>query len=458
MTQRVALALLQAEPDAPESPMRRLAVASFCSVMVAVLVVAGFGIWGLVFKGGAQGLEKPGTLIIEAETGTKYGYSAQDHKMIPFLNYASARLAMPGGSVDQRTVSRASLEKYDRGPVTGIVGAPDSLPDAKRLAKAPWSLCVHRADSQSGLPSSVVSLVGGKEVGGQSLSGDQAVVVQGGDQAWLVWNNERMRVSPEGVRLLTNDQPAAVADRWLNGLPEGPPFAAPDIPGRGQSVTGPTGQPAQVGQVYHVGAVAGSPESWYVQLSDGLAGLSQSEANLLLRDPKSQGELSKPVDISAASAAAHPSAVQLHKAGLPQSLPTVVPYDPSVPLCAVYSDTDSLRSDARLTIGGSLPDPHTAAVATPTGGQGALDQVVLSGGGTLAGVLTGSGLQPQSYFLVTDQGIRFPVPSADAVGRLGYSAAAAVPVPGNLLQLLPEGPVLSPEAALVPVPGGGVQR
>jgi hypothetical protein len=123
-----------------------------------------------------------------------------------------------------------------------------------------------------------------------------------------------------------------------------------------------------------------------------------------------------------------------------------------VPLCAVYSGTDGLRTDARLTIGGSLPDPHTAAVGAPTGGQSALDQVVLSGGGTLAGALTGPGRQPQSYFLVTDQGIRFPVPNADAVAKLGYSAAAAVPVPVNLLQLLPKGPVLSPEAALTPVP------
>jgi type VII secretion protein EccB len=452
MTQRVALALLQAEPDAPESPMRRLGVATFSSIMVAVLVTAGFGVWGLIFKGGAQGLEKPGTLIIESETGTKYGYSAQDHKLIPFLNYASARLAMPTDQVDQRTVSRASLAKFVRGPVSGIVGAPDSLPDPKKLAKAPWSLCVDNAASPTGLPTSVVSLIGGEGVGGRSLGSGQAVLVQASGQSWLVWNNQRMRVASAESHLLSNDQPVSVADKWLNGLPQGPDFAAPDIPGRGQTVAGPAGQ-AQVGQVYEVAAVAGSQETWFVQMTDGLAGISQTEAALLLADTRNTGALSKPVQIPASAAASRTSATQVHKDALPQTMPTVTTFDPSQPLCVVYAGTDKLSTDAHLTIGGSLPNPHTQAVAAaPSGPAGGLDQVVLRGGGTLAGALTGPGQRPQSYFLITDQNIRYPIPTADDVAKLGYSAGNAVPVPVNLLQLIPQGPALTAQGALTPVP------
>ena len=38
MTQRVALALLRGEPDIPDQPLRRLNVATFSGVLVAVIV------------------------------------------------------------------------------------------------------------------------------------------------------------------------------------------------------------------------------------------------------------------------------------------------------------------------------------------------------------------------------------------------------------------------------------
>ncbi|TDD65034.1 type VII secretion protein EccB, partial [Actinomadura rubrisoli] len=127
MTQRVALALLQGRPSAAESPLRRTGVGALCGVMVVVLVAAGFGITGLLFKGGARNLERPGVLIIEKETGATYAYSPEDDRLVPFLNYASARLAMPTPQIQRKLVSSKSLAKYARGPLTGIHGAPESL-------------------------------------------------------------------------------------------------------------------------------------------------------------------------------------------------------------------------------------------------------------------------------------------------------------------------------------------
>ena len=65
MTQRAAQALMLGEPDTPELPMRRLNVATFIGIMVAVLVTAGFGIVGLLNPSNANGLGEPGTIIIE---------------------------------------------------------------------------------------------------------------------------------------------------------------------------------------------------------------------------------------------------------------------------------------------------------------------------------------------------------------------------------------------------------
>src|SRR5712671_6404474 len=90
MTQRAALALLQAEPDPPDRPLRRLNVGVFSGVLVAVMVAAVFGVWGLLSPGNAQGLTAPGTLIIDSQTGTSYIW-CQHGKLCPVVNYASAR-------------------------------------------------------------------------------------------------------------------------------------------------------------------------------------------------------------------------------------------------------------------------------------------------------------------------------------------------------------------------------
>ena len=56
MTQRAALALLQAEPDPPDQPLRRLNIGLISSVLVAVIVAAAFGVWGLLAPGHATDL------------------------------------------------------------------------------------------------------------------------------------------------------------------------------------------------------------------------------------------------------------------------------------------------------------------------------------------------------------------------------------------------------------------
>ncbi|MEU5883515.1 type VII secretion protein EccB [Spirillospora sp. NPDC047279] len=423
MTQRVALALLQGKPGAAESPLRRTGVGALCGVMVVVLVAAGFGITGLLFKGGARNLEQPGLVLIEKETGAAYSYSAQQKRLIPFLNYTSARLAMSGTSIQRKLVSSRSLAKYPRGPLTGIPGAPESLPT---VVRAPWSLCV----------SNGVSLIGGRDVGGTPLTDTQAVLVRGGPQSWLIWRNTRMRLSPAAARTLTPAPPTPVDERWLNGLPQGPDYAAPTIPNIGALATGPGGQTASVGQIYKVRAVAGSAERWYVQLPDGLSGISETQAGLLLANATAQEQV-----ITPGAAAASTSSTNLYNRSLPESPPRPAAYDPAAPLCAVYPDRST---SARFTVGGSLP----AAAPTSNG----LDQVILPGGGTFAGTLTAPGRAPQSFSLLTEQGLRHPVPTPDDATKLGYTQDSAAPIPANLLQLFRPGPALTSTAAARPVP------
>ncbi|MDX6356351.1 MAG: hypothetical protein QOF98_3254, partial [Streptomyces sp.] len=78
-----------------------------------------------------------------------------------------------------------------------------------------------------------------------------------------------------------------------------------------------------------------------------------------------------------------------------------------------------------------------------------VDQVsVPPGGGALvkAASADGSAVGDTTY-LVTDTGVKYPVPTAADVQALGYTAADTVRVPTLLLSMLPTGPVLDQAAA-----------
>lgn len=455
MMQRVGLALLQGEPDIAESPMRRLSVAAFSGAMVAVLIGAIFGIMGFLRPGGARGLDQGDTVIIEKETGTKYVYDTNTKRMLPVLNYASAKLAV-GTDKDPRVVSRASLAKFTRGPMIGIPGAPDSLPDPGHLVKKPWSVCVHNGSTTAGGTRSVTSLVAGKSVGGQSLGVNQAVLVDVDHDSYVIWQNLRMHVTvPENqATSVTQVTPAAVSQTWLKPIDQGPDFAPPPVQHRG-TVKPDFGSGARVGQVYQVPGVGGGT-SWYVLLDDGFAPITEPQASLLLAQPetKTLAYQGRPrveaLTTDNATVNSKTSAQSLIKPGSPTTMPHFIRWDGSTPLCSVYAHTDQGSTSAQLSVGGTLP-----AVPATTSGQGAtVDQVVLPpGGAALVGLLPGPNQLNaiNTWSIVNDAGISFPLSSKDTVKKLGYDIAEAAPIPKAVLALIPTGPTLDPKKAQSPV-------
>jgi type VII secretion protein EccB len=459
MMQRIGMALLAGEPDLPEPPTRRLAVSVFAGLMIGVLVVAGFGIWGLLSPGGATGLDAPGTLLIEKETGTKYVYSQQDKKLYPVANYASARLILNTDQVTRRLVSQSSLAKFTRGRPVGILGAPESLPGPGHQVVAPWSVCVHSADNGTGGTRSYASLVVGSGVGGRPLGDGQAVVVHGAGESWVVWRNQRMKLPAAEVRPLSGtDHPTEVSTTWLNAVPSGPDFSPPPVPNRGDLVTGPGGGKASVGTFY-IARTVGGTDRWYVLLRDGIAPIKQTEGVLLQNDPDSQkaykGRPVQPVAVNPAVAAAAPqSTSKASKDGLPDQMPKIDSYDAATPLCVVYANTATGSQDARVALGGAVPTPNADSSTSSGSSAAVVDQVVLpAGDGALLGLLPVPNQLKSisSYSILTDQGLRFAVPSADIAGKLGFDVNKVAPVPANLLHLIPEGPALNPQQAMKPL-------
>ena len=135
------------ETDPQQSPLRRGVGAVFGGVMVAVLVAAGFGIYGILTKVGSDGWKTEGAVVIEKETGASFVYL--QGVLYPTLNFASAKLAgRPSTQVFR--ISSNSLGEVPRGNTIGIPGAPNSLPSVKKRIGLPWTICSLQTTNQSG--------------------------------------------------------------------------------------------------------------------------------------------------------------------------------------------------------------------------------------------------------------------------------------------------------------------
>ncbi|HEY9243860.1 MAG TPA: type VII secretion protein EccB [Streptosporangiaceae bacterium] len=458
MTQRAALALLQAEPDPPDQPLRRLNIGLISSILVAVIVAAAFGVWGLLAPGHAQDLTAPGTLIIDSETGTSY-ILCEHGKLCPVVNYASARLALGTATPAQRTVTQASLAHFTRGPMIGIPGLPEPLPDPDELAGQPWSVCVQTVHNPATLQrTTTTTVVGGRRVGGRPLTGNRALLVAADGTDWVLWQGQRMPV-PRGMQqnvltaLAAAGQPAQVPVTWLNAFPQGASFAPPRIAGFGRRVRGPGGGPARIGQVFSTSPAAGGPRQYYVLLRAGLLPVSQTQAALL---DAARGQV-PPRTAASAAVADDRAPGSLPASGLPAQLPRLVSYQPSAPLCVVYAGPASARAaGGQLTVGGTVP---AGGLPIP----GAAGRTVLTlppGKAALAGVEPGpasaaaaGGSRVTSYFLITG-GQRFGLASPGVAALLGYHLATQrTLVPAGVIDLIPAGPALDPAVARRPVPG-----
>lgn len=428
MSQRASLALICGEPDSPNQPLRRMNTAAISGILAGVIAAAVFGVLGLLAPGPVAGLNRPGTLVVDQDTATPY-VPCDGGKLCPALNYASALLALDSASVNKVDVHQGSLAQYPIGPTIGIAGLPQDLPTQAHLVRGPWSVCAGNAGS---------TLVGGRPVGGTALSASQAVLVttvHGGD--WVLWNGARLPIADRVMRdLFGGSGPVTVPAGWLDTLPEGPDFAAPAIGGQGGMVTGPGGMAAQVGQVFYQSS---PPQDFVLEGSGRLATISQVLAELLEREPGApQATL-----ITPSAATADLSGTSVPDGGLPADLPRVTAA--SSPLCVVYGA--GLRRT--ITTGASIP-----AGSAATSGAAGVDAVWLPPG---HGALVGAALSVQqaaTWFLVAGTE-RFALPSPAVAGVLGYdlqTSGAVLPAP--VLDLLPQGPVMDPQAATLQAANG----
>ena len=456
LARRQSSALVRGDPEGPDAPMRKLAIASFGSVMVALLMVAAAGVFGLLRPGGATGWRSGQALILEKETGTRFLYTGG--QLHPVLNYASARLVLGQQGFAMVSVSQASLRGIPRGRPVGIPGAPDELPTPATLVTGPWSVCSLPAHDQAGAISPYVRVSAGPVVGGPVLSGNHGLLLAGLDGTiYLVWNDQRLRI-PGGQAALAalgyaSATPLVVGDAWLTAMPQGPDLAGPPVPGLGSPGPAVAGLPSRAGQVFvttsNSASGGGSPQ-YYLAFRHGLAPISQTNADLMLAASAAR-RLYPPgrpaaIRVSAASVAAV-APVRLAAAALPDRPPALVSIAGGQgAVCAVYATSGNGTPEVRTFAMPASAVPAAGPAAPPTGPLGAplADQVRLpAGDGAVVRSAPAPGVPGGTVYLVTSQGVKYPLTSESLLPSLGLAGVSPVRVPAVVLGLLRTGPTLN---------------
>ena len=449
-TQRTVSALVTRDPDPAQPPFRRVGGSVFASLMVAILALGAVGIYGLIVSGGNTTWRAEGAVVVERESGAKFVYlNGQLH---PVLNYASALLA--SGSTDPKpiSVSRRSLAGAPRGTPLGIPGAPDSLAEPGKLLGAPWTVCsnqVRQPDGTSHAQSSL--LVGARPATAHPLAPGEALIVRTGETEYMIWNAHKFRIPADDQRIVHDaigvheDQPVPAATALLNVIAPGVDLGRVRVPGTGPSkVAGmAVGDRASV-------STPGVGVQNFVALADGLAQISQLQANLMA----SAGSVAhdQPPSWLAVQPRSKLSVGSTDPvAALPDRPPTVVTSaDGQRAVCAVFSDASGLPE---IAVNAAPPAVGAAAVTgsqSPTSAVLADRVLVAPGRGAVVLAVPSPDATTGTLCLVTDLAVAFPVASTDALATLGYAGVQPPRLPDAVVALLQRGPVLDQAAAQAP--------
>ena len=440
---RLTSALVHGEPDAPESPMRRTALGTFGGVMLGTLAVAAFLIWGLISPASNAAVFKSGELVVVKQTGSRYIYARGE--LHPVLNWSSAMLLLKGNAAIT-PVPAAALAKVPEGGPLGIPGAPDALPAATAVNTRSWLVC---SQASHGRP--VVSLAIGERAAVSQVPPGYAVIVRSSDGTqYLIYGEHRMRLDAPWIAGALGQGRAPVINvsaAWLNAVPAGADLKPLPVADRG--APGPVlgGRSTRVGQVLADSNI-GSASQFYLVVAGGVTPISATQAAVLITDPATiaayRGATATPEPVSpAAISTAHVVDEALPDAGgAPPSPPTgYQAIGPQVP-CMQYAASGG--SQPLLVFGAPLRGAPAAVGLTnvTVSPQSAGLIEVAPGGGALVSPQAAPGVGAISLFLVTDEGAKFPLPSATAATALGYQARRAARMPAGLLGLLPTGPAL----------------
>ncbi|MGA6173047.1 type VII secretion protein EccB [Streptomyces sp. NPDC012600] len=491
---RLIAQFLQPNPTGSEEGAPRPLRAVLPGAIIGVVILAGFGAWGMFKPVAPKEWDKPHeNVIIASESTTRYVVlKTGDKKQLhPVLNMSSAKLLLDPGKGKVVNVDESVLDngKIPHGATLGIPYAPDRLPDPKDAGTAKrWAVCERPGEGGRAIQKAAFLFAErdkGKTEGKGKLRGGEMMYVQGPEPdrtRYLVGAAGKAYALPDDELLLRtlvdqNRKPQRVSADWLKTLHQGDPINFPSLeekPGDPANVPGTLDTDAnRVGMV--LAATAGTRTQQYVVLPGRVAPVSDFVAKLLLnsRDLAVLGQNGREKPVSAAAFAPG------RAFGAEQDWPVHEPKAVNSPdvkkgsrstVCNVLREVDADTGATTLStwVGTSFP------ATLPTGSSSAY---VTPGSGEFFRQFTGSKTDVGFLFLVTDTGLRYAMQSnsdsgqddsgigesgsekerqdrqqeaQQAQSRLGYKDIDPVPVPAVWSSFLPTGPRLSTGAARQP--------
>ena len=424
---RMSSALVLGDPTSAENPSHRAMIGLFVGVMLAVLIVAGFTVYGWLVPGGSKSWRNPGAIIVEKETGNRYLYLGGELR--PTLNLTSAMLIQGTSSKIQLT-SRNSLKGVPHGAPIGLAGAPQTVPDSSGLVSGPWLVCL--AASVGG-PTNGLGLNLDPAAPATPLAVDRFELVSGGGTDYLIWRGQKHKIADSTVPValgVANAEPIPAPAAWLDALPDGSPLAVPKLPGQGDLGPEVAGRSYRVGQLFTQAAT----DQLFVLRKDGLAPVNHTAFVLL------QATGRDPVQLRAADIAAAPRSGDRSLTALLPDLGTATWEDPAGRvLCErqVPASQESVLSVPVLTdrVSAAIRNDDTPRVNVRPGTGMVVYPVPLP-----------ATLRTPEPHLITDEGLRYSVPESDSLSALKLSGRPMVPFPRELLNAVTSGPVLSRKA------------
>jgi type VII secretion protein EccB len=427
-TGRLASSLVSGDPGTGEAPMRRSGLGAMSGVMVAVLLVVVFAVYGVLKPVRTAVWAHDSPLVMEKETGNRYLYI--DGRLHPTANYASALLAV-GSDAAMEQVPRAELADVPRGVPLGIPGAPDDVAQPSAVLTGAWADCV-RPGTQSGealdfAPAAVHRVPAGTRVLVSAPDGTR----------YVVWNGTRFEVRGRSSLIalgLDTEQPVRATSAWLDGLPGGTAIAPAAVPRAGAAGRAVAGAPAKVGRLFRTDV--GGVSHYYVLRADGIAPLTATESALLATEPgERQPAQVRPTDIAAVHASSDTSL--MHR--VPDLLNAAdTTADGGAALCLLHSADGRHTSVVRET--GAAAAPSAGVLVPP-------DHAVLA-----VPPADPAGLGTPDPYLITDRGVKYEL-VGQAAEALGYGSLTPRTLPAVVLGRIPTGVRLTRSQALAAVPG-----
>ena len=438
-------------------PLRTQSRAILMGVLIVVTGLAGCFVFSLIRPNSSVGNNAVLTDRSSAALYVRIG-----DQLHPVLNLTSARLIV-GQPVNPTTVRSNQLDKFPRGNLLGIPGAPERM--VQNTAKdANWTVC----DAVSGSATGATVIGGPLDNSGAraaALRQGHAVLVNNGSGAWLLWNGRRSRIDladrpVTGALGLGVDIPAPrpITAGLFNAVPESPPLTVPPIPEAGSPPRFALPVAAPVGAVLMAHATDGGV-LYYAVLPDGLQPVSPVLA-AMLRNANSYG-LDQPPRVSADQVAKLPVSRMLDTARYPDQQVTLVDNAGAPVTCAYWSKPAGASiSSLTLLSGSALPVSDAVHPVELVGGgtDGTASRVALTpGSGYFVRTVGNDAAAPPagSLFWVADTGVRYgidqeegPTGHAKTVEALGLSSPPD-PIPWSMLSLFVPGPTLSRADALL---------